>query len=73
MRADQAGHTDRRAAQETVTGPETDLMDAPHPIRLDRAYHDLDGVDWRLLPHDDAAVLDVLHPDPARSDLAAAE
>jgi len=27
MRADQAGHTDRRAAQETVTGPETDLMD----------------------------------------------
>jgi len=73
MRAGQAGHIDRRAGQETMTRPGADLMDIPHPSRLDRAYHDLDGVDWRLLPHDDAAVLDVLHPDPARSDLAAAE
>ena len=43
---------------------EIDTMDVHHPLQLQRAYHDLDGVDWRLAPHDDRTVFDALEPDP---------
>lgn len=45
-----------------MTTPEVDLMDLDR-VPPGRAFHDLDGVDWRTEPHDDRAVLDALRPD----------
>jgi hypothetical protein len=47
----------------TMTTTEIDLMQVRHSTQLGQAYHDLDGVDWRLGPHDDRVVLDALEPD----------
>jgi hypothetical protein len=47
-----------------MTEPEIDLMDVDRSKRLGHAFHDEDGLDWRLEPHDDEAVTDALDPDP---------
>jgi hypothetical protein len=55
-----------------MTEPEIDLMDVDRTERLGHAFHDADGTDWRLEPHDDEAVLDALRPDadPKNSEAA---
>jgi len=54
-----------------MTATDVDLMDIDRPTDPDRAYRDLDGVDWRLAPHDDQAVFGALRPDAVRSASAA--
>ena len=49
-----------------MTTTEVDLMQTDHPAQLRQAYRDLDGVDWRLEPHDDRTVFDALKPDTVR-------
>ncbi len=46
---------------------DTDLMAVNHGAEVRRAYHDLDGVDWRHDAPDDKGVFNALRPDAKRS------
>lgn len=46
---------------------ETDLMAVDHSAQVRRAYHDLDGVDWRHDVPDDRGVINALRPDAKRA------